>query len=79
MSAYDALQGLILEDFTKGFEQVSPVMYDKDLLDKKVSVIFVQKNGNRHITLKYKIIVEEIDGRPEVFYEEIPMNHKYSS
>jgi hypothetical protein len=79
MSAYNTLGKLIIDNLTQGLEQVSPVMYDEHLLDKKVSVLFVQKNGNRHIILKMKIIVEEIDGRPEVFYEEIPINQKYSS
>lgn len=81
MNAFETINSFvsdILKD--KSYKQVSPVMYDKELLNKKVSIIIFQENEKGHLIRKFKVIAEETPVLSvNISTEEIPMNPKYTS
>jgi hypothetical protein len=85
MSAFDYLNLLIKEKLLDtSFKQVSPIMYDESLLNKKVSVLIFQEDESKRLISKTKIIVTDITKKDmlpifDVVYENVPMNLKYSS
>jgi len=86
MTAFEKIKLLVATILTNNsYKQVSPVIYDKDLLNKKVAILMFQENENGHLIRKFKVVVEDVTKEEDlttkfsITTEEIPLVYKFTS
>jgi hypothetical protein len=86
MNAFEKVNSIVATILTNSsYKQVSPVMYDEELLNKKVSIMIFQENADGYLVRKFKVVVEDVtkEGSPNTTFsvttEDIPMNPRYTS